>query len=138
MIWRECGVRYHVHDVATLLHHLGLSFQKARFVSDHLDALRRQEWLLTTWPGRSERPGTANGRPAIRTHPWTASTRPAPGFARDSRLRASDFRPRTRAAPASCPVAKWRHITVCSLAARFAHPTPFEAQQARLRPLVQG
>ena len=38
LIWREFGVLYNRHYVCTLLHDLGFSFQKARFVSDHLDA----------------------------------------------------------------------------------------------------
>jgi putative transposase len=50
VLWREFRVTYNVHYLAALLHTLGLSFQKARFVSDHLDEARRQEWLLTTWP----------------------------------------------------------------------------------------
>jgi transposase len=29
---------------------LGVSFQKARFVSDHLDTARRQAWLQDAWP----------------------------------------------------------------------------------------
>jgi transposase len=33
-----------------LLHNLGFSFQKARFVSDHLDEARRQAWLRDKWP----------------------------------------------------------------------------------------
>ena len=36
--------------VCTLLHNLGFSFQKARFVSDHLDAAKRLAWLQDTWP----------------------------------------------------------------------------------------
>ncbi len=28
----------------TLLRNLGFSYQKARFVSDHLDEVKRQEW----------------------------------------------------------------------------------------------
>src|SRR5207247_10589021 len=36
--------------VCTLLHNVGFSFQKARFVSDHLDAARRQHWLQQEWP----------------------------------------------------------------------------------------
>src|SRR5205823_13920560 len=36
--------------VCTLLHNLGCSFQKARFVSDHLDAARRHAWLQEEWP----------------------------------------------------------------------------------------
>jgi transposase len=50
LIWREFGVLYNRHYVCTLLHNLGFSFQKARFVSDHLDEAKRQAWLCDTWP----------------------------------------------------------------------------------------
>jgi transposase len=50
LIWREFGVLYNRHYVCTLLHNLGFSFQKARFVSDHLDAAKRLSWLQDTWP----------------------------------------------------------------------------------------
>ncbi len=50
LIWRELGVLYHRHYVCTLLHNLGVSFQKARLVSDHLDAAKRLAWLQDTWP----------------------------------------------------------------------------------------
>ncbi len=50
LIWREFGVLYNRHYVCTLLHNLGFSFQKARFVSDHLDEARRQQWLQEEWP----------------------------------------------------------------------------------------
>jgi len=50
LIWREFGVLYNRHYVCTLLHNLGFSFQKARFVSDHLDVARRQAWLTADWP----------------------------------------------------------------------------------------
>jgi len=50
LIWREFGVLYNCQYVSTLLHNLGFSFQKARFVSDHLDAARRQHWLQQEWP----------------------------------------------------------------------------------------
>jgi transposase len=50
LIWREFGVLYNRHYVCTLLHNLGFSFQKARFVSDHLDAATRLAWLQDTWP----------------------------------------------------------------------------------------
>jgi transposase len=50
MIWREFGVLYNRHYVCTLLHNLGFSFQKARFVSDHLDEAKRQAWLRDKWP----------------------------------------------------------------------------------------
>jgi hypothetical protein len=50
LIWREFGVLYNRHDVCTLLHKVGFSFQKARFVSDHLDAAKRLAWLEEKWP----------------------------------------------------------------------------------------
>lgn len=50
LIWREFGVLSNRHYVCTLLRNLGCSFQKARFVSDHLDEARRQAWLRDTWP----------------------------------------------------------------------------------------
>jgi transposase len=50
LIWREFGVLSNRHDVWTLLHNLGFSFQKARFVSDHLDAAKRLAWLGQKWP----------------------------------------------------------------------------------------
>jgi transposase len=50
LIWREFGVLYNRHYVCTLLSNLGFSFQKARFVSDHLDAAKRLAWLEEQWP----------------------------------------------------------------------------------------
>ena len=50
LIWREFGVLYNRHYVCTLLHNLGFSFQKARFVSDHLDAASAYAWLQEEWP----------------------------------------------------------------------------------------
>ncbi len=50
LIHREFGVLYNVHYIAELLGNLGFSYQKARFVSDHLNAEKRQEWLRETWP----------------------------------------------------------------------------------------
>jgi transposase len=50
LIWCEFGVLYNPQYVCTLLHNLGFSFQKARFVSDHLDAARRHAWLQEDWP----------------------------------------------------------------------------------------
>jgi transposase len=44
------GVSYHPHYLATLLHNLGFSYQKARFVSDHLNEAKRLEWCRTKWP----------------------------------------------------------------------------------------
>src|SRR3989475_1499962 len=50
LIWREFGVLYNCQYVCTLLHNLGFSFQKARFVSDHLDTAKRLAWLEQKWP----------------------------------------------------------------------------------------
>lgn len=50
LIEREFGVLYNVHYVAELLGNLGFSFQKARFVSDHLDEAKRLTWLKHVWP----------------------------------------------------------------------------------------
>src|SRR6266853_2363205 len=50
LIWREFGVLYNCQYVCTLLHNVGFSFQKARFVSDHLDEAKRLVWLQDTWP----------------------------------------------------------------------------------------
>ena len=50
LIYRHFGVAYHPHYICTLLHNLGFSYQKARFVSDHLDAAKRLEWCHQRWP----------------------------------------------------------------------------------------
>jgi transposase len=50
LIWREFGVLYNCQYVCTLLHNWGFSFPKARFVSEHLNAARRQHWLQQEWP----------------------------------------------------------------------------------------
>src|SRR3989442_4207856 len=50
LIWREFGVLYNRQYVCTLLSNLGFSFQKARFVSDHLDEAKRLAWLAEKWP----------------------------------------------------------------------------------------
>ena len=44
------NVVYHPHHICHLLDQLGLSFQKARFVADHLDEATRSQWLTQTWP----------------------------------------------------------------------------------------
>ena len=61
VILREFKVMYNVQYVATLLHSLGFSFQKARFVSDHLDALARATWMTTTWPVWRDQAQAAGG-----------------------------------------------------------------------------
>ena len=50
LIEREFGVLYSRHYVCELLHNLGFSYQKARFVADHLDEKARQRWISETWP----------------------------------------------------------------------------------------
>jgi transposase len=44
------GVLYSVHYLSQLLKSLGFSYQKAGFISDHLDEAARQAWLAQTWP----------------------------------------------------------------------------------------
>lgn len=50
LILTRFGVEYHPHYLCELLDTLGFSFQKARFVSDHLDETAREQWLTKTWP----------------------------------------------------------------------------------------
>lgn len=50
LIQREFGVLYDEQYVCELMRNLGFSFQKARFVSDHLDAQARRAWLHKKWP----------------------------------------------------------------------------------------
>jgi transposase len=50
LIYRRFGVEYHPHYICTLLHNLGFSYQKARFVSDHLSEAQRLAWRQTRWP----------------------------------------------------------------------------------------
>jgi len=50
LIDRKFQVLYNRFYVCELLRNLGFSFQKARFVSDHLDAQARQHWMESEWP----------------------------------------------------------------------------------------
>jgi transposase len=50
LIYARFGVYYNVFYIAQLLKNLGFSYQKAAFVSDHLDESKRQEWRTKTWP----------------------------------------------------------------------------------------
>ena len=50
LIWREVGVLSNRHYGCTWRHNWGVSFQKARFVSDHLDAAKRLAWLQAQGP----------------------------------------------------------------------------------------
>ena len=50
LICERFDVFYNVFYIAQLLKNLGFSFQKAAFVSDHLDEHKRQAWRTQTWP----------------------------------------------------------------------------------------
>ena len=50
LIYDRFGVFYNVFYIAQLLKNLGFSYQKAAFVSDHLDEDKRHAWRTTTWP----------------------------------------------------------------------------------------
>jgi transposase len=50
LIWDRFGKTYHPHYVCQLLKDMGFSYQKARFVSDHLDEAARTRWLEELWP----------------------------------------------------------------------------------------
>jgi len=73
VVWREFRVTYNVQYLAALLKNLGFSFQKARFVSDHLDAVARAAWR-PGWrtPGRHGASGPRRPRGCC-----SSATRPA-------------------------------------------------------------
>lgn len=50
LIWKKFHVLYNRFYVCELLRNLGFSFQKARFVSDHLDAEARRRWMESEFP----------------------------------------------------------------------------------------
>ena len=50
LIQTRFGVTYTPHYICDLLDQIGFSFQKARFVSDHLNEQLRLEWLQKAWP----------------------------------------------------------------------------------------
>lgn len=50
LIKERFSVSYNVFYIAQLLKNLGFSYQKAAFVSDHLDEIARQRWRQHTWP----------------------------------------------------------------------------------------
>jgi transposase len=50
LICDRFGVFYNVFYIAQLLKNLGFSYQKAAFVSAHLDAGKRHAWCTMTWP----------------------------------------------------------------------------------------
>ena len=50
VIFREFNVIYNSRYLCSLLKKIGLSYQKAAFVSDHLDEEKRKHWVEVTWP----------------------------------------------------------------------------------------
>ena len=50
LIFDRFKVFYNVFYIAQLLKNLGFSWQKAAFVSDHLDEAKRRDWRGYTWP----------------------------------------------------------------------------------------
>lgn len=52
LISKKFGVEYSVYYVAELLNNMGYSYQKARFVSEHIEdvAAEQDEWMEKTWP----------------------------------------------------------------------------------------
>lgn len=50
LIEAKFGVKFARHYVIALLKSLGYSFQKAEFVSDHLDEAARRVWSEQSWP----------------------------------------------------------------------------------------
>lgn len=50
LIQDRFGVCYNVFYLAQLMRGLGFSWQKAAFVSDHLDEQKRRDWRRYTWP----------------------------------------------------------------------------------------
>ena len=50
LILDRFGVCYNVFYIAQLMHNLGFSWQKAAFVSDHLNEEKRRQWRCQTWP----------------------------------------------------------------------------------------
>lgn len=59
LIWRRWGIRYNPRYLSRLLKTLGLSYQKACFVSDKCDEEAyehaRREWVKKTWPALVQR-----------------------------------------------------------------------------------
>jgi transposase len=63
LIFDRFGVFYNVFYIAQLLKDLGFSWQKAAFVSDHLDEANRRDWRGYIWPK-----ALRLGSPALRLH----------------------------------------------------------------------
>lgn len=50
LIKEKFHVTYSVHYISELLRNMGFTYQKAKFVSDHLNEEKRAQWLAKTWP----------------------------------------------------------------------------------------
>jgi transposase len=50
LIQEKFGVFFNVRYISELLHNMGFSFQKAKFVASKQDEKARKEWLEQTWP----------------------------------------------------------------------------------------
>jgi transposase len=61
LIWNEFGVLYNAHYICELLKTLGFSYQKARFVSDHLDETKRLLWMTQVFPDFKQQAEAARG-----------------------------------------------------------------------------
>ena len=61
LIQRQFGVLYNAHYLAEVLKGLGFSYQKARFVSDHLDEVNRFVWLTQVFPDFKRQAQAAGG-----------------------------------------------------------------------------
>ena len=61
LIWQQFAVLYNAHYVCDLLKSLGFSYQKARFVADHLDEAKRLSWMKQTFPDLKRQAQAHNG-----------------------------------------------------------------------------
>lgn len=61
LIQREFGVLYNAHYLCQVLKTLGFSYQKARFLSDHLDEIKRFGWLNEVFPAFKRQAQAAQG-----------------------------------------------------------------------------
>lgn len=61
LIWNHFGVLYNAHYLCELLQTLGFSYQKARFMSDHLDEAKRWLWMTQVFPNFKRQAEAAQG-----------------------------------------------------------------------------
>jgi hypothetical protein len=50
LIYQKFGVSYSIQYISQLLKNMGFSYQKAKFVADHKDHEKRQQWQQKKWP----------------------------------------------------------------------------------------